>query len=233
MCDKMGANIKRFQKLIDNSGKTRPTIAKELGCDTSTITKHYNGDRGITTDYLIKYAKYFNVSADYLLGLSNAKSINPEMQAASKYTGLNDDSLFMLHHSTKSGALVSETNNFLLDIDNYSDFYELCFYLKAYRDFYSQFVDFREKMEEKYAVYVYKTDNPYEFEEDYDKSVELLQEIEDKRDVQIIRMHESLKRLIDKYCADIIERENSLTKDDVLPDFDDELNEEGDPNVNH
>ena len=68
MCDKMGANIKRFQKLIDNSGKTRPTIAKELGCDTSTITKHYNGDRGITTDYLIKYAKYFNVSADYLNG---------------------------------------------------------------------------------------------------------------------------------------------------------------------
>ena len=218
MCDKMGANIKRFQKLIDNSGKTRPTIAKELGCDTSTITKHYNGDRGITTDYLIKYAKYFNVSADYLLGLSNAKSINPEMQAASKYTGLNDDSLFMLHHSTKSGALVSETNNFLLD------FFSCLF---------SQFVDFREKMEEKYAVYVYKTDNPYEFEEDYDKSVELLQEIEDKRDVQIIRMHETLKRLIDKYCADIIERENSLTKDDVLPDFDDELNEEGDPNGNH
>ena len=43
----------------------------------------------------------------------------------------------------------------------------------------------------------------------------------------------SLKRLIDKYCADIIERENSLTTDDVLLDFDDELNEEGDPNVNH
>ena len=80
MCDKNSIDIKRFQELMDNSGKTRPTIAKDLGCDTSTITKHYNGDRGVTTDYLIKYAKYFNVSADYLLGLSNAKPIEPEIQ---------------------------------------------------------------------------------------------------------------------------------------------------------
>ena len=105
--------------------------------------------------------------------------------------------------------------------------------MKAYRDFYSQCVDYMGNMEKEYAVYVYKTDNPSEFEEEYHKAEKRLQEIKDKRDVQIIRMHETLKRLIDKYCADIIERENSLTKDDVLPDFDDELNEEGDPNGNH
>lgn len=224
---------KRLIKLRTNANKKRQKVADDLNISRASLEYYEKGKRKPDIELLAKIADYYDVSADYLLGLSNAKSINPEMQAVSKYTGLNDDSLFMLHHSTKSGALVSETNNFLLDIDNYTDFYELCCYLKAYRDFYSQFVDFREKMEEEYAVYVYKTDNPYEFEVDYDKSEELLQEIADKRDVQIIRMHETLKRLIDKYCADIIERENSLTTDDVLPDFDDELNEEGDPNGNH
>lgn len=66
---------RRLRDLIDNSGKLRQQIAKDLKCDASTITKHYNGDRGINADFIVKYAKYFNVSADYLLGLSKTPSL--------------------------------------------------------------------------------------------------------------------------------------------------------------
>ena len=50
MCDKNITTV-RLRQLIENSGKTRKEIAEQLKCDTSTITKHYNGDRDITTDF--------------------------------------------------------------------------------------------------------------------------------------------------------------------------------------
>lgn len=67
---------KRLRRLIDEwkeKGINRAEIAKapELHCDPSTITKHYNGDRDINSKYIIGYAKYFGVTTDYLLGLTN------------------------------------------------------------------------------------------------------------------------------------------------------------------
>lgn len=71
--------LARFRKLVDKE-KSRDSIAKKmteqgLDCKISTINKHYNGDRKISTEYVIKYAKYFGVSTDYLLGLSNVPVI--------------------------------------------------------------------------------------------------------------------------------------------------------------
>ena len=85
MCDKNQSILERLRKLIDDSGKTRPQIARDLKCDASTITKHYNGDRGITCEFLIKYAKYFHVSADYLLGIPK----QDEKYVVAEYLGLD------------------------------------------------------------------------------------------------------------------------------------------------
>ena len=50
----------------------RQDIADEIGCDVSTITKHYNGTRNITTDFIetasipdtvcILYYDYFSLN---------------------------------------------------------------------------------------------------------------------------------------------------------------------------
>ena len=71
--------LARFRELVDKE-KSRNSMSKKmteqgLDCKISTINKHYNGDRKISTEYVIKYAKYFGVSADYLLGLSNVPVI--------------------------------------------------------------------------------------------------------------------------------------------------------------
>lgn len=62
--------IDRLRKLIDKE-KSRQVIADSFGCNVSTITKHYNGDNPVDLEMLYNYAKYFNVSTDYLLGLSD------------------------------------------------------------------------------------------------------------------------------------------------------------------
>lgn len=83
--------LERLQELIDQSGKTRQELANLLGCDNSTITKHYKGDRSVTTEYLVKYARHFGVSADYLLGLSDTKTSDTTLRSVCDYTGLSEE----------------------------------------------------------------------------------------------------------------------------------------------
>lgn len=62
---------KRLKILIKRSGKTMYSIAKELRCSTSIIPKHCNGDTKVSLAMLVNYAHLFNVSTDYLLGLTD------------------------------------------------------------------------------------------------------------------------------------------------------------------
>lgn len=92
--------LERLKKLIDKD--TRENIAKAFGCDTSLITKHYTGKRDVTAEYIVKYAKYFNVSADYLLGLTEVTtSTNTEegqtIREICDYTGLSEKAVEELH----------------------------------------------------------------------------------------------------------------------------------------
>ena len=86
----------RFRKLVDNEserGISRQKIADSIGCDVSTITKHYNGDSPIDLKYLYEYSKYFKVSTDYLLGLSEVSSPDPKDIAICEEIGCSEDAL--------------------------------------------------------------------------------------------------------------------------------------------
>ena len=92
--------LERLKKLIDTT--TREEIGKGIGCDTSMITKHYNGNREITVDFLVKYANYFHVSADYLLGLTDSQTpIKTDkgqlIRSICDYTGLSEEAVSNLH----------------------------------------------------------------------------------------------------------------------------------------
>lgn len=123
MCDKNITTV-RLRQLIENSGKTRKEIAEQLKCDTSTITKHYNGDRDITTDFLIKYANLFDVSADYLLGLSDTATTDKDIQFICKYTGLSEKAIEVLHFY-KDYEIICPTINLLLETEISSVLQEL------------------------------------------------------------------------------------------------------------
>lgn len=94
----MSITTKRLRDLIDNCGKSRIEIRNDLGCDLSTIAKHYNGDREVNTDFIVRYAKYFGVSSDYLLGLTDAPTDDKGLQFVCDYTGLNSDAVINIKH---------------------------------------------------------------------------------------------------------------------------------------
>ena len=102
MSDKNTICLDRLKKLIDTT--TREEIAQVLNCDTSLITKHYNGDRNITLDYAVKYAKHFNISLDYLVGITDTPTMDKDIRFICDYTGLSDEVVKMLH--AKKGCYI-------------------------------------------------------------------------------------------------------------------------------
>lgn len=76
----------RFYSLCLRNGKRPNPVGKEIGLSSGIISKWKNG--GIPNgETLMKLARYFNVSTDYLLGLSPYVTINGEM-VEMEYTDL-------------------------------------------------------------------------------------------------------------------------------------------------
>ncbi len=68
----------RFYSLCLRNGKRPNPVGKEIGLSSGIISKWKNG--GIPNgETLMKLARYFNVSTDYLLGLSSYVQINGEL----------------------------------------------------------------------------------------------------------------------------------------------------------
>ena len=66
----MDSNV-RLKALISDSDKKQKAIASENGISPSTLSNYVTGVSKIPGDIAAKLAIYFNVTADYLLGLSD------------------------------------------------------------------------------------------------------------------------------------------------------------------
>jgi len=65
-----------FKKIYDlrvDNDKTQQEIADMLICNRQVYARYERGIREIPVSMVIKLAKYYGVSVDYLLGLTNNK----------------------------------------------------------------------------------------------------------------------------------------------------------------
>ena len=77
---------KRLRDLADKAGTTQTQLAKEMGIDRGVFFKDCSGERSVTLERLQKYSKYFNVSTDYLLGLTDIQTPETDIQAICELT---------------------------------------------------------------------------------------------------------------------------------------------------
>ncbi len=63
----------RLKQLREKTGDNSRTVAKVLGLSTSTYLYYEQEKTQPNLDTLVKIAKYFNVSVDYLLGIKDEK----------------------------------------------------------------------------------------------------------------------------------------------------------------
>ena len=86
----------RLRALLEEKSLRPEDIAKATGSTRQSINYYKNGDRVPDADMLAKISKYLGVSSDYLLGLSDTKSLDESIQAAAKLTGLSGDAIEIL-----------------------------------------------------------------------------------------------------------------------------------------
>ena len=77
----MDFNIENFSYrltvLLEENNMTQTQLAKEIGTSNVTICRYLTCDRIPRLDVVTRIASVFNVSLDYLLGLTDDKNIKP------------------------------------------------------------------------------------------------------------------------------------------------------------
>lgn len=64
----------RLRDLREDADLTQAQISKQLHCTQQTYSNYETGARDIPTSVLIQLSKFYKVSTDYILGLTNRKT---------------------------------------------------------------------------------------------------------------------------------------------------------------
>ena len=192
----------RLVELRESRGVSQQTLADDLEITRQSLSLYEKAKRTINIDLLVKIAKYFNVSTDYLLGLNDNATTDIELKAVCDYTGLSEEAVKKLA-SLKSEEfdnqidtlswLISqeyalELCTLLYDIDSVSGFYESD--LERYQE---KFNNFEEQIKINHYTTVTQFDELELLNDDLNAAF-------DKIDVaryRLIRFTESLANLYD------------------------------------
>jgi transcriptional regulator with XRE-family HTH domain len=61
----------RLRLLREKSGFSRERVAEALNIGTASIARYERGENDPTSEVLLKFARFFSVSVDYLLGVDD------------------------------------------------------------------------------------------------------------------------------------------------------------------
>lgn len=67
---------RRVRDLRQDNDLTQKQVAKYLNCSQQVYSNYELGQRDIPTDILIMLSKYYNVSVDYILEITDNPTIN-------------------------------------------------------------------------------------------------------------------------------------------------------------
>ena len=67
---------RRIRDLREDNDLTQRKLAEVLSCSQQVYSNYELGQRDIPTDILIKLSRFYNVSVDYILGITD----NPKAQ---------------------------------------------------------------------------------------------------------------------------------------------------------
>ena len=65
----------RIRDLREDADLTQKQVAKILNCSQQVYSNYESGQRDIPTDILIKLSYFYDVSVDYILGITNNPKI--------------------------------------------------------------------------------------------------------------------------------------------------------------
>lgn len=87
----------RLRDLMDGHIITQKTLADAIDMRPQTVSLYTTGQSFPDVNTLKKIAEFFNVSADYLIGISDVQGLDPNIKSMCEYTGLSEMAVNLLH----------------------------------------------------------------------------------------------------------------------------------------
>lgn len=88
-------------------------FAKKIRVSRQTLGFWLNDKRTPDMDGLVKVSKALNMSIDYLVGLSNTNSLDVDIQAVSRMTGLSEEAIKAINNKNFRGMMPDFLNSFV------------------------------------------------------------------------------------------------------------------------
>ena len=92
----MATFAENITALRKKQNKKRQEVADDLGISRSSLEYYEKNKRKPDIEVLTKIADYYNVSADYLLGRTNAETTDKDLRFICEYTGLSENAISTL-----------------------------------------------------------------------------------------------------------------------------------------
>lgn len=130
----------RLRALMHERSMKQDALAEIVGKTRQTVSQYVNGESEPGYETLIKIANAFDVSTDYLLGLTPNPTTDKDVDAICQYTGLSDKAVQKLHDfktDAEFGAYLIQLLNHLLLDPRFT--HELTYRINKYCDAYLAF----------------------------------------------------------------------------------------------
>ena len=131
----------RLRFLLEESGITQNQLAKKIGKTRQAVNSYTLGTTVPDSDTIVKLSQFFGVSSDYLLGLSDVKTQNRDLQFVCDYTKLSEEAVRKLASCDKEH---SDSSSFRAILNSFIS-------SKAFSDIVreiGQYIAQKEKLEE-------------------------------------------------------------------------------------
>ena len=99
----------------EETGKKRQETADALGISRASLEYYEKGKRKPDIEILAKFADYYAVSADYLLGRTTARTTDRDLRFVCDYTGLDEETI---EHITVKNHIMLPTSHSRLSFYN-------------------------------------------------------------------------------------------------------------------
>lgn len=86
----------RIAELRKANGEKQEDLAEILGCNRGSLANYETGKRTPDIETIIKIAHHYKTTTDYILGVTDNKTVDTTVQAISDYTGLSDQAIEIL-----------------------------------------------------------------------------------------------------------------------------------------
>lgn len=116
----MQKTIERILNLLEKSGESARQVEIKAGLSNASFQAWRNGRNKPSADAIVKIAQYFNVTTDYLLGLSDSPSseVMPQAVQPAQSSNLTPQEIEMLTlfrqlTAIQQGKVLGYTESFL------------------------------------------------------------------------------------------------------------------------